>query len=635
MRRFFSTSFIALALVTGAAPSAHAQAALLDTSDTASCPAGQVEGLGAQAEQCFDASGNVTSASPSISGANQPVDFSKDTASQFGTIMTWLMSLFAWLVGVAAITLDNAVFYTVVTMGDYVNNLSAVGVTWQILRDLGNIIIIFGFLAIGITTILNVNWYGGGAKMLPMLLVSAIFLNFSLFLSQAVIDTGNLFATQFYTQINGGNPAGVKSFDPGISIRLQNEGISSKLMSQLGLQTIYGEAARNKEVFKAGNTWIIGFMAIILFIITAFVMFSLAFILIARFVILLFLIIISPIGFAGLAIPQLKNMANKWWGTLFEQAITAPVLLLLLYIALAVITDERFLTGLCISTDPANKTCTANAVGWVSGNFQGFASYILSFLVAMGLLLAVTIFSKKLSAFGGSWATKTAGKLTFGATAFGLRSTAGKGLNAAARRFRSSKLSRVPIIGRTFAGALDRGAKASFDVRGATTLGGLKGIGVDAGEAQKGGYRKIEEEAIKGREEHAKSLQLSRSESVVAKTAEEAAEAAKDAYEKDKTPATKLAMKVTQKAASDARGAAQLKYAKGLELYSKEDSFINKWVNPHRNTKAAENIRKTVEKSKDQQQIDALMNTIKGSTGGGTGAPPSPPPAGGGAKPIP
>ena len=30
-------------------------------------------------------------------------------------------------------------------------------------------------------------------------------------------------------------------------------------------------------------------------------------------------------------------------------------------------------------------------------------SVILSFLVAMGLLLAVTIFSKKLSAFGGGW----------------------------------------------------------------------------------------------------------------------------------------------------------------------------------------------------------------------------------------
>ena len=100
-------------------------------------------------------------------------------------------------------------------MGNYVNNLSAVGVTWRILRDLGNIIIIFGFLAIGITTILNVNWYGGKMKMLPMLLVSAVFLNFSLFITEAVIDTGNLFATQFYTQINGGPPTEKQSLGTG------------------------------------------------------------------------------------------------------------------------------------------------------------------------------------------------------------------------------------------------------------------------------------------------------------------------------------------------------------------------------------------------------------------------------------
>ena len=72
--------------------------------------------------------------------------------------MQLIMNLFAWLLGVAAITLDNAVYYTVVTMGNYVNNLSAVGIVWQVLRDIGNIVLIFGFLAIGITTILNVNW---------------------------------------------------------------------------------------------------------------------------------------------------------------------------------------------------------------------------------------------------------------------------------------------------------------------------------------------------------------------------------------------------------------------------------------------------------------------------------------------
>jgi hypothetical protein len=359
--------------------------------------------------------------------------------------------------------------------------------------------LIFGFLAIGITTILNVDWYGGGKKMLPMLLIAAVFLNFSLFITEAVIDTGNLFATQFYTQINGGKPAGLKSFDPG-SISVSNEGISNKIMSQLGMQTIYGEATRNTLIFKGANPWFIGFLGILLFIVTAFVMFSLAFILIARFVILIFLIILAPVGFAGLAVPKLAGTAKQWWDTLFEQTITAPVLLLMLYVALAVITDVNFLTG--FGSGPG-----AEWSGFTNGNLAGFASLMISFLVAMGLLLAVTVFAKKLSAFGAGWATQTAGGLTFGLAAAGARGTAGWGLQRASQGWRKMGLSRAPVVGRAVSGVLDRGAKASFDVRGTSALKNFPGGGVDAGAAQKGGFRDWEKGKIKEREDYAKDLQ--------------------------------------------------------------------------------------------------------------------------------
>ncbi len=625
MRRFFTASFIALALIISAsvvAPAAHAQTAnggsCFVNADCASNYCSQTELL--CKASATSSSGN-TYALDTAPGANQPTDpnIGKDTASQFGTIMTWLMSLFAWLLGVAALTLNYAVFYTVVAMGDYVNNLSAVGVAWTILRDLGNIIIIFGFLAIGITTILNVNWYGGGFKMLPMLLVSAVFLNFSLFITEAVIDTGNLFATQFYTQINGGKSSTREALS-GVTVgtfgfgggSLGNEAISNAIMGKLGFQTIYGQARnQNKELFNGATPFFIGFMGVILFLIAAFVIFSLAFVLIARFVILLFLIIISPIGFAGLAIPQLAVSAKKWWGTLFEQAITAPVLLLLLYIALTVITDERFLTG-------SGQDWT----GFATGNFNGFASMMLSFLVAMGLLLAVVIISKKMSAFGGSWATKTAGKLTFGLTAAGMRSTAGWGLQAASKRFRSSKLARVPVLGRTFAGALDRGAKASFDVRGATIGGGLKEIGVEAGEAQKGGYRKQLEEAVKGREEHAKTLEQTKVEKEKQKDAERRVTAAEAADATYSTTDTKNELKNAQAELAKFKQAPQIGYARGLRWGP--GKFL------YRNTKAAENIIKNAGKSKEQKDVDALMGLLKNVT-----APSTFPPAGGGAKPTP
>jgi hypothetical protein len=336
-----------------------------------------------------------------------------ETSQVMGTIMGWIVTLFAWLLGVAAITLNWVMYYTVVTMGSHVGQVAAIGLTWSTLRDIGNIILIFGFLAAGIGVILNVSWYSYDKKMLPMLLIVAVFINFSLFVSEAVIDVGNLFATQFYTQIVGQVPseASLQAMDP------TSEGISTHILANLGLTTIYGQArdmGTNNQApvaFKGANPFVAGFMSILLFIIAAFVIFSLAFILIARYIVLIILIIIAPIGFAGLVVPKLGGLASKWWNTLFTQTITAPVLLLLLYVALRVITDLRFLTG--------SGTQQMDWLGVQSNQPASFANVMLSFIIAMGLLLLVTLTSKMLGAKGGDAATKWAGRLSFGATALG------------------------------------------------------------------------------------------------------------------------------------------------------------------------------------------------------------------------
>ncbi len=505
MRHFLNGFFIALALVISAssvhAPVAYAQALVPSQAPFFTPPVAAPLLNAGSAPTAVDS----VIAAPVSDGVSEkiPTSFAnKEMAAGMNGVMSMIMSLFAWLLGVAMLTLDYAVYYTVVTMGNYVQNLSAVGVTWRILRDIGNILLIFGFLAVGITTILNVDWYGGGKKFLPMLLVSAVFMNFSLFATEALIDTGNLFATQFYTQIKGGTlPSSSYTGNTTFMSQIENEGVSNKIMSQLGLQTIYGNARTNTDIFKGSNPMLVGFMGILIFITTAFVMFSLAFILIARFVTLLFLIIISPIGFAGWAVPQLKSTSKWWWDMLVQQTLTAPILLLLLYIALAIITDAQFLTGF-------GKTTAGSWTGFIeNANLTGFAGVLLSFLVAMGLLLAVTYFSKKLGAMGGEWAMKTAGKLSFGLTAAGMRYSAGLGLNAASKRFSSSGYAlRNPLVGRTVGGALNYGAKASFDVRGTGALKNFGSSGINAGEAQKGGYRGEQDKSVKAHQDYVKSV---------------------------------------------------------------------------------------------------------------------------------
>ncbi|MHB8860203.1 MAG: hypothetical protein ACYC48_00505 [Minisyncoccota bacterium] len=514
MRRFLSISLVTLALLmgaTGAAPVARADTATDSfintqlptattqdtsyslipasiTSPAAAAPPAAIPSVAASA-----ASGTTQA----NTGANTATD--PDLSSGFGAIMAWIMSLFAWLVGVAALTLDYAVYYTVVTMGSYVSHLTAVGVAWRVLRDAANIMLIFGFLMIGITTILNVDWYGKWQKLIPSLLVAAVALNFSLFISEAMIDGTNLIAVQFYQQINGGSlptmsGSGLTGLATnGVNLNTGNEPISNAIMGQLGLATLYNVNG-NQKALEGDHTWIIGWMGVLLFIITAFVLFSLAFILIARFVALIFFILLSPVGFMGMALPMMQYRAGQWWDNFLAQIVTAPVLLLLLYVALAIITDANFISGFHASGS------------WLdTNNLVGYAGILLSFLVAIGFLLMVVIKAKSMSAFGASWATKTAGKLSFGTTAWVGTKVGGLPSHYIARTIKTSAWGGTRS-GRVAASAFDRAAKASYDVRGSVIGGVLKERGVDAGKVAESGYQGQRERALKGHETYVKSI---------------------------------------------------------------------------------------------------------------------------------
>ncbi len=628
MKRFFSLSLLTLTLListVGMAPVVHAQGVSCSTagSDPDTCiPDGPDTAVGGEGVVNPQAAGAISE------GEKAPAAKEGDPADAYGSVMQWILKLFAWLLGVAALTLNYAVYYTVVMMGSYVKDLSAIGVTWTILRDIGNIFLIFGFLAVGVTTILNVDWYGKGTKMLPMMFIAAVFLNFSLFFTEAIIDTGNLFATQFYTQIIGGGQIPPPSFS---LTSVNQEGISNKIMNKLGLQTLYGDGTANTAIFKGANSWIVGFMGVILFIVTAFVFFTLAFVLIARFVILIFLIILAPVGFAGLAVPMLAKRAGEWWSKLFEQTITAPILMLMLYVALAVITDVKFLTGFGMQTITGGA-----ATGFVDNyNLVGFGSFILSFIVAMGLLIVVVIQSKNLSAFGASWASKTAGALTFGATAWAGRTGIGWGANRAAKYLRSTRLGRVPLVGTGIVKGFDKVASGSFDVRGATLGGGLKAAGINAGDAQKGGYKADLKERIESRTKYAGELKgreltdmekarqailqkeiadenkkLNEARMQFARTKDPMFQTQISVLEHNLAPLTKELddlERVTDKGA-------QRKYAGNLELDYlglSKDSFFNKYINLAANTEAAKKIRDEAKKSSDDKTMDAFKKALK------------------------
>ncbi|HQU07746.1 MAG: hypothetical protein B7X04_02660 [Parcubacteria group bacterium 21-54-25] len=517
---FFSLALLGvgtgIALVAGPVSSVHAKilkgAGNSSTASSLSSATNVNLGTGAVNTQGFNGTGPTISKGNAATstgqpasqqtppGANNPTTKSTGPGDVLGPILNYILEMFAWFVGATGVLMGGAIYYTVTNAGNSINSLGPIQTAWEVFRDLGNIILVFGFIAIGIATILDNASYGA-KKALPKLLIVALMLNFSLFAAEFIVDTGNMFATQFYTQINGGPlPTTNASFLSQVS----NEPISNILMDRLQLTTIYninnpGSGAASAATKNPQQHWFITFMlGIVLFIVTAFVLGTIALMLITRFVILVFLLIVSPFGFIGLAgIPLISTYSKKWWSELTDQVLLAPVLMLLLLVALKLVQSATFLQG-------ASATYASATSG---NNLQAITTLLVGFTIIIGLMIAALIIAKSLSGKAAAFATKTQGRMIFGGLGIAGRTSLGLGFHYASEKF-GGRLARVPVLGRSIASGLKRGASASYDVRGSKFVGaGLKNIGIDAGRAGgKGGYKKHFEDRVKGREEYADSL---------------------------------------------------------------------------------------------------------------------------------
>ena len=74
---------------------------------------------------------------------------------------------------------------------------------WAVTRDLANMLFIFILLFIAIATILQISSYGA-KSLLARLVIIALLLNFSLFITRVVVDVSNVTARLFYNGISGG-----------------------------------------------------------------------------------------------------------------------------------------------------------------------------------------------------------------------------------------------------------------------------------------------------------------------------------------------------------------------------------------------------------------------------------------------
>jgi len=384
---------------------------------------------------------------------------------------------------------------------DLVDNTGVVNIGWEIIRDMSNMFFIFILLSVAIGTILGLS--GHNAKnTIKNIILAALFINFSLFITGVIIDASNVMSIGFYnatTQEAGG------------------QGISEIFSQSLNIESIYSEdgikVPEGAEGEEHKNIFIIGLFGSIFILITAFVFFAASILFLIRTVFLMFLMMTSPIAFIGSILPKTQSLAKKWWTQLFSQAFFAPVYLMFIYIVAKGITSPAFQETL--KTAGGDKGFTDAFTG--GGAVAGTMVVIFNFLLIIALLLASLISAKSMGAAGAAgaikmgkgaqgWAQGKAGAAVFGGTGrLGRRVVGGWAQRSADKLADSDKA--TTATGKLRLQALRGLGKSSFDVRNSTigkaTLGKIPG-GVGVG--IKGGYKETTAAIRKSEIEYAQSL---------------------------------------------------------------------------------------------------------------------------------
>lgn len=437
-----------------------------------------------------------------------------------------IMGIAAMFLQWAGYAFNWAITETVVRMGRNVDGLIGLTKAWEVIRDFGNLIFVFALVLIGIATILRAGSYHY-KNLLKSVIIGALLINFSLVIGKVIIDASNILATEIYRSLMAGAPqCSPQNLEtPAGRQECANNGLSGLITARLQITSIY-DASRAQGIFGAqieegeGGSGLTVMMKIILIAaggtvliaITTIVIFGGTIMLVIRYVVLLFLLVFSPIAFAGMALPYTQKYAKMWWNKLLSQAFFAPAYLLMIYISVAVMSTPL--------VDGAVQGSFSQALL----NSQGASGIIFMFMLVIGLMVLSLIVARDIGAYGASGTlgvvkgfknsivgglTGAAGGATFGAAARLGRATLGR--DAYNDNERAELLARAggkgagAYMARIRLRSNDYLSTASFDARRAGSAGkALQNLGF--GKGKEGGFKKQVEEQKKRYEARAKQI---------------------------------------------------------------------------------------------------------------------------------
>jgi hypothetical protein len=240
--------------------------------------------------------------------------FLTGVATAFGTIF---LSFGGGLLNLASVFLTyvlNPSFTNQKIVQDPVFNSA-----WASVRDMSNMLIVLGFVIVGIATTLRIRDYEA-KKVLPKLIFIALFINFSGFMCEKIIQGADIVTTALLQQ---GSAAGNFGAITGA--------INSYVSSQTAKNGGSGEAKKtaNDPAIYLGKTVVLCIFEIF----CAYMFFILAVLMASRYAVLAVLYILSPLAFVASIFDATKKYWSKWWEAFIQWSFLGVTSSFFIYLA--------------------------------------------------------------------------------------------------------------------------------------------------------------------------------------------------------------------------------------------------------------------------------------------------------------
>ncbi|MEN9920270.1 MAG: hypothetical protein RL538_163 [Candidatus Parcubacteria bacterium] len=361
-----------------------------------------------------------------------------DPLLTFQKILFWLVvSVGGMLVYTSGFLMNATINHFVIGFGSTFLN-SGIGVavdqTWVIIRDFVNLFFIFGLVYIGLKMILDSD-NSNTRRWLGHLVIAALLVNFSLFITKVVVDFSNQLSAEIL--------AGAQMVTPTGKGGTYESDIAGALMMHMGITSVFKGSLPD----GAGFGYIFGML--ILFMVTAFVFASGAILLMIRFAVLNLYLVLSPVMFLGWVIAPLGDTMSRYWNDFLKRCFFAPIYFLFIYFSFQIIGGLQ--VAIKTTGDGANATNLANP-NWAatfnadpSTPVADATTGTLPFFVLICIFMFLSLVAAdklgaegagKAVAIGKRWGTKTAkwtGAQTGGRLARRASYEAGKAANRGLR----------------------------------------------------------------------------------------------------------------------------------------------------------------------------------------------------------